>query len=108
MGRRPRGLPGILAYQFIDTWTYKDKSYLYYDFMCRDFFQWTAGQNSEQEFWRAPGSGQYVYGKGLFQYKSTRCFNIAKDAIAHENANPKQESSAKQKWRDIFGTAFPS
>lgn len=28
-----------LAYQFIDTWQYKDKSFLYYDYMCRDFFQ---------------------------------------------------------------------
>ena len=27
-----------LAYKFIENWTYKDKSYLYYDFMSRDFF----------------------------------------------------------------------
>lgn len=96
-----------LAYQFIYGWQYKDKSYLYYDYMCRDFFKWLSEQDSEQEYWKAPGSGQYVYGKGLFQYKAKRCYNISLEAIAHETATPKQEWSAKQKWRDIFGTDFP-
>lgn len=96
-----------LAYQFIDGWQYKDKSYLYYDYMCRDFLKWMSEQDSEQDYWKAPGSGQYVYGKGLFQYKAKRCYNISLEAIAHETATPKQEWSAKQKWRSIFGTAFP-
>lgn len=96
-----------LAYQFIDGWQYKIKSYLYYDYMCRDFFKWMSEQDSEQEYWKAPGSGQYVYGKGLFQYKAKRCYNISLEAIAHETATPKQEWSAKQKWREIFGTEFP-
>lgn len=96
-----------LAYQFIENYEYRDKSFLYYGFMCRDFFLWMASQNTEQEFWRAPGSGQYVYRKGLFQYKAKRCYNISLEAIAHETATPKQEWSAKQKWRDIFGTNFP-
>jgi hypothetical protein len=96
-----------LAYQFIDGWEYKDKSFLYYDYMCRDFFKWMSEQDSEQEYWKAPGSGQYVYGKELFQYKAKRCYNISLEAIAHETATPKQEWSARQKWRDIFGTDFP-
>lgn len=100
-------LVDTLAYQFIENYVYRDKSYLYYDFMCRDFFKWMADQSEKQEYWRAPGSGQYVYGKGLFQYKAKRCYNISLEAIAHETATPKQEWSAKQKWRDIFGTAFP-
>ncbi|NPV75172.1 MAG: nucleotidyltransferase [Anaerolineae bacterium] len=96
-----------LAYQFIESYTYRDKSYLYYDFFCRDFFKWMAEQDEDQEHWKAPGSGQYVYGKGLFQYKANRCYNISLEAIAHETASPKQEWSAKQKWRDIFGNSFP-
>jgi len=94
-----------LAYQFIENYAYRDKSYLYYDFMCRDFFSWMAGQSADQEWWRAPGSGQYVYGKGLFQYKAKRCYNLAIEAVTHDAAS--QEWSAKQKWREIFGTAFP-
>jgi SMODS domain-containing protein len=34
-----------LAYQFIENYTYRDKSYLYYEFMCRDFFAWMANQD---------------------------------------------------------------
>ena len=100
-------LVDTLAYQFIDGWQYKDKSYLYYDFMCRDFFRFMADQDKEQEYWKAPGSGQYVYGKGLFQWKATRSYNISLEAIEHETANPKREWSAKQKWREIFGTSYP-
>lgn len=96
-----------LAYQFIDGWTQKDKSYLYYDWMCRDFFSFMKDQDKEQTYWKAPGSGQYVYGKRLFQWKATRCYNIALEAIEHESAKPKREYSAKQRWRDIFGTSFP-
>lgn len=95
-----------LAYQFIDTCPFKDKSYLYYDLICRDFFQWLSAQDEKQEWWRAPGSGAYVYGSG-FQYKAKRCYNIALEAIAYEMETPKKEWSAKQRWREIFGTTFP-
>jgi len=94
-----------LAYQFIENYEYREKSYLYYDFMCRDFFDWMAVQDAEQDYWKAPGSGQYVYGKGLFQYKARRCHNIAVGAIAYAGKN--QEWAAKRDWRDIFGTAYP-
>ena len=99
-------LVDTLAYQFIENYHYRDKSYLYYDFMCRDFFKWMADQDENQDFWKAPGSGQYVYGKGLFQYKAKRCYNISLEAIRHETATPKEEWSAKQKWREIYGTTF--
>ena len=96
-----------LAYQFIGSWTHRDKSYFYYDFMCRDYFDFLASQSLDQSFWRAPGSGQRVYGgKSQFQYKAKRCRNIAIDAISHENAQ--REWSAKKTWREIFGTSFPS
>ncbi|WXN09911.1 nucleotidyltransferase [Escherichia coli] len=96
-----------LAYQFIENWAHRDKSYLYYDFMSRDFFKWMADQDTSKEYWKAPGSGQYVYGKGLFQYKAKRCYNISLEAIEHEMATPKREWSAKQKWREIYGLTFP-
>lgn len=101
-------LVDTLAYQFISDWQYRDKSYLYYDYMCRDFFRYMADQDKNQNYWKAPGSGQYVYGKGLFQWKATRCYNIALEAITCETSDPKKEWSAKQKWREIFGTSFPS
>lgn len=101
-------LVDTLAYQFMANYDYRDKSYGYYDFMCRDLFKWIADQDGNQEYWKAPGSGQYVHGKGLFQYKAKRCYNISLEAIKHETATPKEEWSAKQKWREIFGTEFPA
>ena len=97
-----------LAYQFIIDWTYRDKSYLYYDYMSRDLFAYMANQSADQDYWKAPVSGQWVYGgKGQFQYKAMRCYNIALEAIKHDTSDPKQEWSAKQKWREIFGASFP-
>ena len=95
-----------LAYQFIENWAYRDKSYLYYDWMSRDCFEWMMNQDENQEWWKAPGSGSYVYGKGLFQYKAKRCYNISVEAIA--NQQREENWAAKQKWREIFGTAFPN
>ena len=97
-----------LAYQFIRDWKYRDKSYYYYDYMCRDFFAYMADQDRTQSYWRAPGSLQYVYRKGPFESKATRCYNLSLEAIAHETASPKREWSAKQKWREVFGTSFPN
>jgi len=96
-----------LAYQFIDQWPYKDKSYFYYDYMCRDFFLFMKNQSKDQSYWRAPGSGQYVYAGESFHWKATRGYNLSLEAIEHEMATPKREWSAKQKWREIFGNAFP-
>jgi hypothetical protein len=98
-------LVDTLAYQFIENYEYRGKSYYYYDWMCRDFFKWMSEQDETQEWWRAPGSGSWVYGKGLFQYKAKRCYNIAVTAIGHLQAG--QEWSAKQEWRQIFGSSFP-
>jgi hypothetical protein len=96
------------VYQFIEHYVYREYSYSFYDLMCRDFFFWMANQNENQEFWRAPGSRQHVYGKGLFQYKAKRCYNLSVMAIDHASASPKREWSAKQKWREIFGAKFPT
>ena len=100
-------LVDTLAYQFIDSWEYKAKSHLYYGWMCRDFFRFMAEQGEDQEYWRAPGSRQNVYRRSHFQWKAKRCYNLSLEAIAHKVAQPKQEWSAKQKWRKIFGPSFP-
>jgi len=92
-----------LAYQFIDNWKWKDKSYLYYDWICRDFFKFCEEQNPDQEWWRAPGSGRFVYNSENFRYKAKRAYNISLEAIEVEE----YEYIAKSKWRQIFGPKFP-
>ena len=95
-----------LAYQFIATWAHRKQSYLYYDFMTRDFFNYLAGQDTAKTYWLAPGSGSYVYRQGSFEYKARQAELRALEAIAHQAAN--QDWSAKQKYREIYGTAFPA
>ena len=109
MHRVPIGglLVDTLAYQFINSWKHRGKTFSYYDCMCRDFFLFMAEQDKEQEYWKAPGSGRYVHKKGPFQSKAKRCYNIALEAIEYENSHSQKNVSAIQKWRDIFGRAFP-
>lgn len=93
-----------LAYNFLINWEYKDKSYLYYDFMTRDFFEYLKDQNENQNYWLAPGSNQYVWRKGSFEYKALRCYNISLEAISYENRE--MSYSANEKWKEIYGTKF--
>jgi len=97
-----------LAYQFIGGWSHRHKSYIFYDWMCRDFLLFLGSQDKTKQYWRAPGSGQHVYRKGQFEAKASKCYDLALRAIEHESKTPKQEWSARQKWREIFGSSFPS
>ena len=94
-----------LAYNFIKDWEHRDKSYTYYDWMSRDFFEYLKNQDSNKDYWLAPGSGQRVYRKGAFEYKALRCYNISLEAIEKEKDYP---YTAKSKWREIYGTKFPN
>lgn len=94
-----------LAYKFIKDWKYNDKSYLYYDFMSRDFFEFLKNIDTSQSYWYAPGSNRYVWKKGNFQTKAANAYNKSLDAITYESNN--QHYSSKQAWREIYGTKFP-
>ncbi|MDI1258296.1 nucleotidyltransferase [Aquabacterium sp.] len=95
-----------LAYQFIESWAHRDKSYLYYDYMTRDFFNFLANQISSQQHWLAPGSGSYVYRKGPFEYKARQAELRALEALEYLKGG--YERSAKQKFREIYGPTFPA
>jgi hypothetical protein len=93
-----------LAYNFLKDWDNKDKSYLYYDWMVRDFFEYLKDQDEDQSYWLAVGSNQYVWRKGKFEYMALRNYNISLEAIEYEKKE--MEYSANQKWEEIFGNEF--
>jgi hypothetical protein len=95
-----------LAFQFIVNWPHREKSYLYYDWMTRDFFSFLAAQDSAKTHWTAPGSGSHVYRQGAFEFKARQAELRALEAIAHVAAG--QEWSARQSFRDVYGSAFPT
>lgn len=94
-----------MAYNFIRNYEYREKSFLYYDFMSRDFFAFLAGQSETQQYWLSPGANQYVWRTGGFEYKALRCRNIAIDACGYQGE--KYGWTARQRWREIYGTSYP-
>jgi Second Messenger Oligonucleotide or Dinucleotide Synthetase domain len=95
-----------IACNFMRNWSYSDKSYLYYDYMTRDFFNFLSEQNKEQNYWYAIGSNQLIYRKGLFEAKAKKAYNLSLEAI--ESFNKNYFFTAKSKWREIYGNKFPS
>lgn len=94
-----------LAYRFLTDWVYRDKSYLYYDWMSRDFFYFLKNQSATQNYWYAIGSNQLIVNTQNFRYKATIAYNISLEAIQLESDN--YSWSSKQKWKDIYGHRFP-
>jgi predicted nucleotidyltransferase len=95
-----------LAYKFIGNWQYKGESYLYYDFMSRDFFKYLMDIPASQSFWFKPGSGTMILKSGDFQYKAKQAYNKSIEAIKSESDG--YHNTSKMKWREIYGTKFPS
>ncbi|GLS89099.1 hypothetical protein GCM10007916_01660 [Psychromonas marina] len=95
-----------LAHNFLSQWAHKNESFIYYDWMSRDFFHYLKNQNTEKKYWLALGSNQQVYRKGTFEHKALRCYNIACEAIGYETNN--YSYTANEKWREIYGTKFPA
>lgn len=95
-----------LAYQFIGSWGYRDKSYLYHDLMTRDFFAFLAGLDMTKTYWLAPGSNSHVYKTGVFQHKAKTAYDYALSAIQHLDRD--ELWSAHYDFRRIYGNAFPA
>lgn len=95
----------VFAYNFLSSWNEKDKSFLYYDWMSRDFFKYLSERDTSQNQWKVMGSNRYVSRVGSFESKAKIAYATACDAIAKEKEYP---ASAKSKWREIYGSKFPA
>ncbi|MCK4623042.1 MAG: hypothetical protein KAT62_12600 [Desulfuromonadales bacterium] len=92
-----------LAHNFLKSTTdYDSKSYLYYDFMARDFFNYLSGL-PDQDYYLAPGSNQRVTVKKKFQSKAKKAYNLCLEAIEAEG-----KTGVNKKWKKVFGRPFPA
>lgn len=92
-----------LAHNFLkQTTTYDDKSYAWYDELCRDFFAYLKDQ-PDQEYYAALGSGQRVAVKKKFQRKAKKAHGLCEEAIAASG-----QAGEYKKWRRVFGRAWPA
>lgn len=94
-----------LAYKFLKDWKYREKSYLYYDWMSRDFFKYLKDISDSQSYWVRPGSNRIIYKDGNFKNKASQAYKMSLEAIESEDKG--YSYKAKQKWREIYGTKFP-
>jgi hypothetical protein len=69
-------LMDTLAYNFMDEWKHNAETYLYYDWMTRDFLEYLYDQDRERKYWHAPGSNQRVYRSGIFEYKAGQAYQV--------------------------------
>lgn len=91
-----------LAYNFMkSTNYYDDKSYLYFDYLSRDFFGYLAAE-PDKDHYQAPGSNQAVKVKKKFQKQAKEAYDNCIDAISADG-----QESAYKKWRTVFGRSFP-
>ncbi len=92
-----------LAYNFLkSTEYYNEKSFSYFDEMCRDFFKFLYDQPKDQTEYGALGSRQRVKVKKSFKRKSKKAYDLAIEAIEATSDKIKHT-----KWRDVFGNDFP-
>lgn len=94
----------ILSYNFLKNWKYSDKGFIYYDWLTRDFFEYLKNQDTNKQYWLAPGSNQKVYRKGSFEYKALQCYNLSLEAINYEVE--KMPYTANDYWEKIYGNKF--
>lgn len=92
-----------LAYNFLKSTDYfDDKSYLYYDFMCRDFFKFLSEEPTDRDHYQALGSNQDVKVKDQFHDQARDAHEKCVKAINNEG-----NEKASNYWRKIFGSSFP-
>ena len=101
------GMGGLLidtlAHNFLaSTSEYDTKSFLYYDFMSRDFFAYLKDL-PKQDYYAALGSGQRVKVKKPFQRKAKKAHDLCLKAIEAEG-----KANQNDKWRAVYGRLFPA
>ena len=92
-----------LAYRFMLQYQYAEKSYSYYDWMSRDFFQYLIDESS-QSYWLKPGNNQRVYKKYSFQKKATQANQSCQQALSYYDKDYKY--LWEKEWKAIYGNKF--
>lgn len=101
------GIGGLLldtlTYNFFrQTQDYHEAGWAEFPSMLVSLFTYLAGQDADQEYWAAPGSGQRVKRRAKFQSKAKKAAARCQEAIESEDA-----VEQARLWRKVFGNAFP-
>jgi hypothetical protein len=93
----------LTAPTFLSTWQHKDKTFLYYDFMVRDFFDYLMKQQNRHL--TLPGTGDFVYTGDAWAAQARFASSAAQRAT--DLGQEDKIQAAKEEWRNIFGSYVP-
>lgn len=93
----------LLAINFLDQWAYREQSYFFYDWMCRDFFSWM--NTKADSFVMAPGTYEIMWIGNAWKSRAESAHLRASKACDFEREN--KEGDAGDEWQKIFGTDIP-
>lgn len=93
-----------IAYRFLSSYKYSDKSFTYYDWMSRDFFKYLY-DNSDQSYWHMPGSNIEISKVYSFSSEAKTAYDNSVEAISCFDSD--YSYSWHNDWRKIYGPKFP-
>lgn len=93
----------LLAVEFLDQWAYRQQSYFFHDWMCRDFFAWMI--TKANSFVLAPGTHEIMWlGEG-WKSRAESALSRAVKACDYERVN--DMANAGDQWQRVFGPEIP-
>jgi hypothetical protein len=93
----------LLAIDFLNQWPHRDQSFFYYDWMCRDFFEWVITRANSQLL--APGTYEALWLGDAWKSRAETALIRARKACDFEKDS--KEGDAGDEWQKIFGTDIP-
>ncbi len=93
----------LLAIEFLDQWAHRNRGVFYYDWMCRDFFQWMISRANGAVF--APGTFDIMWLGEAWKSRAESAYGRAFKASEFEQAD--DMLAAGDQWQKIFGTDIP-
>ena len=93
----------LLAIDFLNQWPHRDQSLFYYDWMCRDFFEWVITRANTHVF--APGTYEALWLGDSWRSRAETALIRARKACDFEKDG--KEGEAGDEWQKIFGTDIP-
>ncbi|MDH1180098.1 hypothetical protein N5C72_18590 [Achromobacter mucicolens] len=93
----------LLAIDFLDQCAWRHQGYFYYDWICRDFFQWMISRANS--FVIAPGTREFMWIGDAWKSRSESAYARALKACDLEYGNKMTEAGGE--WQKIFGLDIP-
>ncbi|MFQ5963785.1 MAG: nucleotidyltransferase [Candidatus Scalinduaceae bacterium] len=94
----------LLSIDFLQSWSYRGKSTVYYDWMTRDFFSYLT--RKVQNYFFVPGTNELINVGSEWKSKAETAYSRAVKACHYEGNN--MYVYAGIEWQKIFGTYIPA